>query len=148
MEFNIPDFNGIRVPRCVYFGVVFCRSLFGIFLLDIALSFLRFTTSDYPFKLFLFLKGTVCSKLVIYVLILFFTNNTCLLRHTIVQTVDYSEFTVYSFVFAYMNFCPFSLKTCCKYFVTCGYRISVGIFKSALSFKASDYHDHTIILNN
>jgi hypothetical protein len=74
VEFNIPDFNGIRVPRYVDFGVVFCRSLFGIFLLDIALSVLRFTTSDYPFKLFLFLKRTVCSKLVIYVLILFFTK--------------------------------------------------------------------------
>ena len=51
-------FSGVRVARSFVFCVVFCRSLFILFLLDIVLSILlRFKDSDYPFstfKLFLY----------------------------------------------------------------------------------------------
>jgi hypothetical protein len=51
------DFSEVRVARSLAFCIVFCRSLFVVFLLAIVLSvFLRFTAADYPFailKLFL-----------------------------------------------------------------------------------------------
>ena len=54
----IHGFSGMRVTRSLVFSVVFCRSLFILFLMDIVLSILlRFTDSDYPFnsfKLFLY----------------------------------------------------------------------------------------------
>ena len=42
-------FSGERVTRSL---VMFCRSLFDIFLLAIVLFGLRFTDSDYPFGIF------------------------------------------------------------------------------------------------
>ena len=51
-------FCGIRVAQSVVFGVVFCKSLFVFFLLDIVLSVrLRYTDSDYPFDIFKLLWG-------------------------------------------------------------------------------------------
>ena len=48
-------FCGIRVAQSVVFGVVFCKSLFVFFLLDIVFSVIfRFTGSDYPFGIFNF----------------------------------------------------------------------------------------------
>ena len=52
-------YGGVRVTRSLFFSVMFCRSLFVLFLLIIVLSvLLRFTASEfYPFgifKLFLF----------------------------------------------------------------------------------------------
>jgi hypothetical protein len=42
-------FFGIRVAQSVVFGVVFCKSLFVFFLLDIVFSdIFLFTGSDYP----------------------------------------------------------------------------------------------------
>ena len=59
-EFNFPVFSGVRVARTlVLFCVIFCRSLFFLFvlfLLAFILPVLRYTPSDYPigtFKLFL-----------------------------------------------------------------------------------------------
>jgi len=40
-------FSGVRVARYLVFCVMFCRSLFVLFLLTIILSALRFTASDY-----------------------------------------------------------------------------------------------------
>jgi hypothetical protein len=45
-------FIGVRVTRSLVFCVMFCRSLFVLFLLAIVLSVLRFTDSDYPFGVF------------------------------------------------------------------------------------------------
>ena len=45
--------NGARAVQSLVFCVVFCRSLFVLFLLAIVLSvLLRCTTSDYPFGIF------------------------------------------------------------------------------------------------
>jgi len=47
---TILKLSGVRVTRSLVFCVVFCRSLFVLFLLAIVLSvLLRFTDSDYPF---------------------------------------------------------------------------------------------------
>ena len=43
-----PDFSEVRVTRALVFCVVFCRSLFVLFLLAIVLFVFRFTDSDYP----------------------------------------------------------------------------------------------------
>ena len=43
-----PVFSGVCVPQSLVFCVVFCRSLFVLFLLTIVFSVLRFTDSDYP----------------------------------------------------------------------------------------------------
>ena len=45
-------FCGVRVTRSLVFSAIFCRSLFVLFLLAIALSVLRFADSDYPFGIF------------------------------------------------------------------------------------------------
>jgi hypothetical protein len=48
-------FRGVRVTRSLVLCVMFCRSLFVVFilfLLDIVLSVLRFTDSNYPFDIF------------------------------------------------------------------------------------------------
>ena len=42
----------VIVARSLVFCVVFCRSLFVLFLLAIVLSVLRFTDFDYPFGIF------------------------------------------------------------------------------------------------
>jgi hypothetical protein len=47
-----PVVSGVRVTRSLVFCVMFCRSLFVLFLLAIVLSVLRFTDSDYPFGVF------------------------------------------------------------------------------------------------
>ena len=44
-------FSGVGVARSLVFCVVFCRSLFFLFL-AIVFSVLRFTASDYPFGIF------------------------------------------------------------------------------------------------
>ena len=49
-----PSFHGVHVAQIIAFCVVFCRSLFVLFLLSIVLSVLRFTVSDYPFDIFKF----------------------------------------------------------------------------------------------
>jgi hypothetical protein len=53
-----PVFSGVRVTRSLVLYVMFCRSLFVLFLLAFVLSvLLRFTDSDDPFGIFkLFLK--------------------------------------------------------------------------------------------
>ena len=50
--------SGVRVTRSLVLCVMFCGSVFDLFLLAIVLSvLLRFTNSDYPFGIFkLFLK--------------------------------------------------------------------------------------------
>ena len=58
---SLPVFSGVRVTRSFLFCVMFCRSLFFLFvlfLLAIVLSvLLRFTDSNYNFSIFkLFLK--------------------------------------------------------------------------------------------
>ena len=45
-------FSGVRVARYLVFCAVFFISLFVLFHLDIVLSVLRFTNSDYPFGIF------------------------------------------------------------------------------------------------
>jgi len=45
--------SGVRVTRSLVLWVMFCRSLFDLFLLVIVLSVLRFTNFDYPFGIFL-----------------------------------------------------------------------------------------------
>jgi hypothetical protein len=55
---------GVRVLDLMFFGAIFCRSLFVLFfLLVIVLSvLLRFTPSDYPFGIFnLFIQKKTCS---------------------------------------------------------------------------------------
>jgi len=49
-----PVFSGVRVARSLVFCVVFCKSLFILFLLAIVLSVLitRITDSGYPFCIF------------------------------------------------------------------------------------------------
>ena len=47
-----PVFSGVHVTWSLFFFVMFCRSLFVLFLLAIVWSFLRFTASDYPFGIF------------------------------------------------------------------------------------------------
>jgi hypothetical protein len=50
---NPPVFSGVRVARSLFFWLVFCSALFVLFFLAIVLFvLLRFTVSDYPFKLF------------------------------------------------------------------------------------------------
>jgi len=47
-----PVFSGVRIAQYLIFCVLFCRSLFVLFLLAIVLSVLRFTDSDFGnFKL-------------------------------------------------------------------------------------------------
>ena len=56
-----PSWCPVLVARSFVFCVVFCRSLFVLFLMAIVLSVLRFMDSDYPFgifKLFLLVKFT------------------------------------------------------------------------------------------
>ena len=50
----ILSFHGVHVAQILVFCVVFCRSLFVLFLLSIVLSVLRFTVSEYPFDIFKF----------------------------------------------------------------------------------------------
>ena len=58
------DFSGVRVARPLVLSVVFCRSLFVIFLLDIVLSVLfRYAYSDYPFGIFKFFLTFNCNAL-------------------------------------------------------------------------------------
>ena len=45
-------FSGVRITRYLVFSVMFCISLFILFLFTIVLSVLRFTDSDYPFGIF------------------------------------------------------------------------------------------------
>jgi hypothetical protein len=45
----IPVFSEVPVARSLVFCIMFCRSLFVLFLLVIAFSVLRFTASDYLF---------------------------------------------------------------------------------------------------
>jgi hypothetical protein len=45
-------FSEVRVTRSLVLCVLFCRSLFVLFLLVIVSSVLRFTDSDYPFGIF------------------------------------------------------------------------------------------------
>ena len=47
-----PGFSGSRVSPSVVFCVVFCRSLFVLFLFAIVLSVLNITYFDYPFGIF------------------------------------------------------------------------------------------------
>ena len=47
-----PVFTGVHVPPALALCVVFCRSLFVLFALDIVLSVLLFTDSDYLHTLF------------------------------------------------------------------------------------------------
>ena len=48
-----PVFKGVRVGPFLIFSVVFCSSLFDLFLMVISFYvFLRFTASDYPFVIF------------------------------------------------------------------------------------------------
>ena len=50
-----PHFSGVRVARSLICCIMFCESLFFLFLLAIVLSVLRLTDYDYPvgnFKLF------------------------------------------------------------------------------------------------
>jgi hypothetical protein len=51
-----PVFSRVRVARSLVFCVVFCRSLFVLFIFAIVLSVLRFTDSDYPFGIFKLFK--------------------------------------------------------------------------------------------
>ena len=53
-------FSSVHVAQSLVFYVVFCRSLFVLFLLAIVLSVFLFTASNYPFRVFkLFLRGLV-----------------------------------------------------------------------------------------
>ena len=45
-------FSGVCVTRSEVYCVMFCKSLYVLFLLAIVLSVLRFTDSDYPFGIF------------------------------------------------------------------------------------------------
>jgi hypothetical protein len=47
-----PGFCGFRITRSLVLCKMFCRSLFVLFYLAIALSVLRFTDSDYLFGIF------------------------------------------------------------------------------------------------
>jgi hypothetical protein len=48
-----PVVSGVRVTRSFVLSIMFCRSLFVLFLLAIVLSLLlRFMDSDYPFGIF------------------------------------------------------------------------------------------------
>jgi hypothetical protein len=47
-----PEFSGVSVDRSFAFSVVFCRSLFALFLLTIVLSVFPVTASCYPFDIF------------------------------------------------------------------------------------------------
>ena len=47
-----PVVSGVRFVRSLVFCVLFCRSLFVLFLLAIVLSMLWFMASDYPFGIF------------------------------------------------------------------------------------------------
>jgi hypothetical protein len=59
---SAPVFRLVRVARSVVFCVMFCRSLFDLFILDIVLS-VRLTTSD-CLQTFLINKSrTICSVL-------------------------------------------------------------------------------------
>jgi hypothetical protein len=52
-----PVFSGVCVTRSLVLCVMFCKSLFVIFILVIALSVLGFTVPDYNFSIFkLFLE--------------------------------------------------------------------------------------------
>ena len=44
-------FSGVRIAHSLVFCVMFCRSLFVLFILVIVLSILRFTDSGYPFSI-------------------------------------------------------------------------------------------------
>ena len=70
-----PVFSGVRCARSLVFCVVFCRSLFVLFLLAIVLSFLpRFTDSNYSFCIF---------NLLYYIYIIY--HNTTDLVESIIQ---------------------------------------------------------------
>ena len=49
---GVPEVTPVIVARSLVFCVVFCRSLFVLFLLAIMFSVLRLTNSDYPFGIF------------------------------------------------------------------------------------------------
>ena len=66
-------FCGIRVAQSVVFSVVFCKSLFVFFLLDIVFSVIfRFTGSDYPLWYIQFFLVFICVKLQDVIGIVFF----------------------------------------------------------------------------
>ena len=73
-----PVFSGIRVTRSLVLSVMFCRSLFVLFLLAIVLSvFLLFTDSDYPFgifKLFLNLIILFAERMIDFTILRIFKN--------------------------------------------------------------------------
>jgi len=52
-------FNGVRVAQSLVVYVVFCRSLFVLFLLVIVLSVLRFTASGYHIGIFKFVLNVL-----------------------------------------------------------------------------------------
>ena len=53
-------FCGVRIVQSLFLCVVFCRSLFVLFLLAIVLSVLRSAASDFPFGIFkLFSAGHI-----------------------------------------------------------------------------------------
>ena len=65
-----PVCNGVRVTRSLALCVMFCSSLFVLFLLAMVLSVLRFTDSDYPFvifKLFFYIYDNFCVMKIKYV---------------------------------------------------------------------------------
>jgi hypothetical protein len=64
----IPVFSGVRVARSLILCVMFCRSLFVLFLLVIVLSVLWFTDSDYP----------LVSSNYMYVYFLRYYNSKCI----------------------------------------------------------------------
>jgi hypothetical protein len=58
--------SGARVSQSVVFCVVFCRSLFFLFLLAIVLSVLKFTYSNYPFCIFKLVSQDISTELNTY----------------------------------------------------------------------------------
>jgi hypothetical protein len=59
-----PVFSGVNVTRSFVFCVVFCNSLFVLFLSVIVLFvFLRFTVSDYPFDIFKLFSSVMYSEI-------------------------------------------------------------------------------------
>jgi hypothetical protein len=66
---STPVLRGVRVARSLIFCVVFCRSLFVLFLLAIVLSVRRYTIFDYPFDIFkLFFEKDETPKLICFLI--------------------------------------------------------------------------------
>jgi hypothetical protein len=61
----IVNISGVGVDRSLVVCVVFCRSLFVLFLLAIVLSVLRLTDSVYPFGIFKLFKTSLARSLFI-----------------------------------------------------------------------------------